>query len=529
VAADEARALLAAAFLAATEAEGLAPDRALRLLCGPRREVEAGALPALDGPGALGELHERLATAAERTRRGAWYTPAWLAAELVEQALPDARAAALGPVVDPACGGGVFLLAVAARLRALGWAPAAAVEHLRGTDVDPLAVAVSEAALWWWSARCGEGVVAGDRLRVEDALLAPGCGPAGAVVGNPPFHGQLRGRTALDAARRRALRERYGDVVGAYTDPAWLFLLRAVEDVVDGGRVALVQPQSVLAARDAAGVRAAIDRRAALVELVVPGPRAFDADVATCAPVLERGRPGDPRWADALADAAGVPSVRLPGGRVVGRVASVHAGFRDEYYGLTAAVREGGAGRPLVTAGAIDPLRRLARAQRFGGRRWSEPRVDVSVLAGRAARWAELQAAPKVLVATQTRVLEALADPAGDLVGSVPVVVAVPHDPADLWRIAALLHAPSASAWVLRRSAGTALSAGACRPTAALLSSLPVPADAAAWDLAGAAAEAASRGEAALDEVARLADAALGVEDPGVFAWWAQRLPRRGG
>jgi len=518
------REVLAGALVAALREEGIEPHPGLRLLDGATATRD---LPPLDGPAALGTLHERSLALDDRARRGAWYTPSWLAAALVERAVPDAGAALVGPVVDLACGGGAILLAAADRLRALGWAAGDAVRHLRGFDVDPLAVAVTEAALWWWSARLGEPALAGERVVVGDGLLAPRCEAAGAVVGNPPFLGQLRARTAVDADRRRALRARYGDAVGAYTDPAWLFLLRSVEDVVPGGRVALVQPQSVLAARDAAGVRAAIDRQASLVDVLLPGAEAFDADVATCGVVLERGATGGRAWTDALADGAGVPTVDLPDGRVLGDLAATHAGFRDEYYAMAGAVAEGGPGRPLVTVGAIDPLTLLDRPQRFAGQRWGDPRVDVDGLDGRAARWAALQAGPKLLVATQTKVLEAVADPDGDLLGSVPAVVVVPRDPAQLWHLAAALHAPAASAWLLRRSAGTARTSDACRPTAALLAALPVPADGPAWDDAARAAEAARRGRGDVAEVARLADAALGVADPSVHAWWDARRPRR--
>lgn len=516
-------AVLAAALRDALCREGLTPPPSLRLL----DHAPAVEAPIVVDPWALGVLHEQLATPAERTDRGAWYTPRWLAEQLVARALPDAAAAQRGPVVDPACGGGVFLLAAADRLVCLGRSPGEALGRLRGRDVDPLAGAVAEAALWWWGARQGER--ARVRIDVGDSLLDGDDAGAGAVVGNPPFLGQLRSSTAADAGRRRALRDRMGDAVRAYTDPAWLFALRAVEDVVPGGRVALVQPRSFLAARDAAAVRDRIDRCARLDEVLLVDESAFDAAVATCSPVLvrttgERRVPND--WTGALAQAAGVPPVRLPGTPLLGSIADTHAGFRDEYYGTTAAVTEGGPGPRLVTVGAIDPLHLLDRPQRFGRRRWHDPRVDVGALHGRAARWAALQAGPKVLVATQTRVLEAVADPGGALFGSVPVIVVRPHDPAALWHVLAALHAPAASAWVRRQHAGTGRSADTCRPSAALLASLPLPADHEAWDAAALAAERAWHGEVTAAEAALAAQRAYGGDD-AVLAWWEGRRPQR--
>jgi len=517
-----ARAVLAAALRDALRREGLAPPPPLQLL---DADPAPGA-PAVRDPAALGALHERLTGPDERAQRGAWYTPDWLAEQLVARALPDAMAARLGPVVDPACGGGAFLLAAADRLVALGWSPGRAVRHLRGRDVDPLAAAVTEAALWWWAAR--RGMPALPHVEVADSLLDGDDRGAGAVVGNPPFLGQLRTPTTAGAGRRLALQARMGAAVRAYTDPAWLFLLRAVDDVVPGGRVVLVQPRSVLAARDAAEVRRRIDARAHLEDVLVVDTPAFDAAVETCAPVLVRAadRAGPNGWTRALADAIGVPAVRLRADAVLGSMAGTHAAFRDEYYGTTAAVAEGGAGPRLVTVGAIDPLRLLDRPQRFAGRRWVDPRVDVGVLSGRAARWAALQAGPKVLVATQTRVLECVPDPDGALFGSVPAIVVRPHDPEDLWRVVAALHAPAASAWALRQHAGTGRSADTCRPTAALLASLPLPADPVAWDDAAGLAERSHRGGATAREVAVAAQRAYG-DDDGVLAWWDRRRPQR--
>ena len=522
------RATIAGAFLHATRREGLDVPRSLRLLAGADGDAS---VHQLDGPEDLGPLHERLAARDERVRRGAWYTPTWLAEALVARALPDRAAADLGPVVDPACGGGVFLLAAAERLLALGVDPADAVGRLRGRDLDETAVAVTEAALWWWAAR--HGVEVEPVVAVGDALLED-VGPAGAVVGNPPFLGQLRSATSVDAERRVALRARHGDAVRAYTDPAWLFALTAVEQVAPGGRVALVLPQSFLAARDAAAVRDRIDVHADLVHTVIDDGRAFDAGVEVCAPVLRRRAAPEPSandWVGALADAAGIPPVALGRRRTLGELASVHAGFRDEYYGLVDAVAEAddttsGWSR-LVTAGGIDPCRLLDRGERFAGRHWREPVVDVTVLQGRSARWAQVQAGPKLLVATQTKVLEAAADPDGALLGSVPVLCVRPHDPDRLWHLLAALHAPAVTAWLFRRSAGTALSAGACRPTKVLLEALPVPDDGAAWDRAAAAARAASADQTDVAEVARLADAALGVDDDALLAWWDARRPRR--
>jgi hypothetical protein len=91
------------------------------------------------------------------------------------------------------------------------------------------------------------------------------------------------------------------------------------------------------------------------------------------------------------------------------------------------------------------------------------------------ADWVDRLRRPKVLVATQTRVVEAVADPDGDLVPVTPVIAVVPNDPGDVWRVAAALTAPPVAALVQRRLAGTGLSPGSVRLTASIVADLPLP------------------------------------------------------
>jgi hypothetical protein len=155
--------------------------------------------------------------------------------------------------------------------------------------------------------------------------------------------------------------------------------------------------------------------------------------------------------------------------------------------------------------------------------------VDLAELegtGGRAAqRWVARARVPKVLVATQTRVVEAAVDAAGSWVPSVPVVSVVPHDPADLWRVAAAVVSPAATAWLLGRAPGTALARGAIKVAAPDLLALPLPADRGAWDEAAAAVRALTTraaSPAACDGF--LAAAAAAYATPtSLTAWWRER------
>jgi hypothetical protein len=568
--ADRGRAALVAdAVVRAAADAGVVPDRDLLVWslagrAGPVGPVVGGrgggGAPGGDGaagepPDAAAVLGAALEAATDddsRRARGLHVTPGWLADELVGRALPDAASGSGGgrwpAVCDPACGGGAFLVAAARRLHRSGADRRHIVRHLLwGADIDAVGLAAAEAALSLWA---GERPPPG-RLVVADPLHAgaaawPGRPPAGfdAVVGNPPFQSPLARATARSSGDRRRLRARFGSTVRAYTDTAWLFLLLGCELARPGGGIVLVQPQSVVAARDAEAVRCAVDAQAVLRDLWLDDGRVFAAAVRVCAPVLERRRqenpPGDVKahaegWGRLWSRAVGVPGVDVAERPALGERATIVAGFRDQYYGLVDAVREhdprdpAGAAAPLVTSGAIDwaGCGWGERPIRFAKRRWRAPVVDGGRLADAppiAQRWVDRTRAPKLLVAAQTTVVEAAVDVGGTWVPSVPVLAVVPTDPADLWRIAAAVLAPAATAWLARRSAGTALDRGALKVAGPELAALPLPADPDAWDAAAAALQAyvGRPSPAGLDAYLDLVAVAYGTPE-ALTTWWRGR------
>jgi hypothetical protein len=504
-------------------------------------------------------------------RRGAHYTPVPVAEHVVHAALPEG---VVGAVVDPTCGAGALLLVAADRLVAAGRDRHDVARHLLfGADVEPLAVAAAEAAIALWSGGVvpeRDHLVVGDPLQEGRSLwpTAPERGFA-AVVGNPPFQGQLARATARTPADASQLRERFGEAAaGAYVDTAVLFLLVGLELAAPGARVAMVQPQSTVAARDAGPVRAEVARRARLVDLWAPGERLFAARVHVCVPVLEVGE-GDGRsdWSAEVAATRGVPRVALaPSGRRrslgshLRDRARVLASFRDHYYGLVPhVVEEGGSGsgdveavsggkgtpswggavtalrpgrgrqqvtHPLVTTGLVG-IGHCAWGEqpvRFAKRWWDRPVVDVEAVRAGSRRldgWLGAVLAPKLVVASQTKVLEAAADPHGRWVPSTPSISVVPGDPDDLGRLLAAVCSPPASAWVARQAAGTALSVDTIRVTRAMLEALPLPSDPSAWDEAAAALAAGD-----LDAYSTAAVAMYGLgrrEAKELLGWWRPR------
>lgn len=531
-------------------------------------------MPAPPSPADAGAAHQaRLAARGERKALGAFYTPAALVHGVLDLALEPvlARAAADGPealaalrVVDPACGDGRFLVAAGERIAdaliALGTPvdearPLVATSCLHGADLDPAAARLARAALRSFggglaSSAVGRRISVGDAL-VDDLLLE---GRFDVVVGNPPFLSQLGAATARSAAGSAALRARFGRAVGAYTDPAAAFLLLGVGLArPDGGAVALVEPVSVLTARDAGGVRSAALERAALRDLWVVGDAGFDAAVDVCVPHLVRGSAlsapprarlhrgidrsaageafvpsGRASWSPLLAALDGIPEPELRTRGTLADLATATADFRDQYYGLAPHVVDRAEGDdathpPLITVGLIDPgqLRWGQRPTRFNKVRLDHPRVDLRALPPELQAWAVARLVPKVLLATQTRVPEAVADPIGRLLPSVPVVSIVPADPGDVWRVAALLTCPAVALVAVRRHLGSGRNARALRLRAADALALPLPADRRRWDRAARLLAAG----APLAEVGEAMDRAFGVDDGAPLAWWLEQLP----
>jgi adenine-specific DNA-methyltransferase len=206
----------------------------------------AAQLPIEEACYQLCATYAALVPKALRRSRGMYYTPPALAnrlLDMVEAAGVDWRTAR---VLDPACGGGAFLLPVALRIRkALADAPAqnqltSIARRLRGFDIDPFAAWLAQA---WLEIAFNDLPTPRGRLaevvRVCDTLAQePDPELFDLVIGNPPY-----GRVSLTPQqRRRFSRSLYGhaNLYGVFTDIA----MRWTKPT---GVVAYVTPTSFLA------------------------------------------------------------------------------------------------------------------------------------------------------------------------------------------------------------------------------------------------------------------------------------------
>lgn len=215
---------------------------------------DAARLPLIEGLYFVTSLYPYLLPAQTRSSLGAFYTPPALVTRLLDQATDAGVDWRTARVLDPAAGGGAFLLQAAHRMRlALGpCEPAFALQNIAGRlvglELDPHAANLAQAAL---EILLGELVVASNRatptmVRACDSLEAAPEENFDLVVGNPPY-----GRTALTPdQRRRFCRSLYGhaNLYGVFTDIA----LRWTKP---GGLIAYLTPTSFLAGQYYAALR----------------------------------------------------------------------------------------------------------------------------------------------------------------------------------------------------------------------------------------------------------------------------------
>jgi hypothetical protein len=252
----------------------------------------------------------------------------------------------------------------------------------------------------------------------------------------------------------------------------------------------MVLPLSMLSTRDVAAIRDDVSQRAALRWMWWSTTMMFDANVRVWAGVWEvGGEPGPVRrsygpafemrpaiampaqWSGLIADTVETAN----DGPTLGDIASFTADFRDQYYGLVGSVSDTGDGPPLITSGLIEPNECWwgRRSVRFAKQKFAAPRVDVSSLTPSLQLWAGQRLVPKILIANQTRTIEAVIDRDGAWLPSVPVITCTSDRLDD---VAAVLHSDAATAWVRYHAAGSGLSATSVRLTARLLASIPLPA-----------------------------------------------------
>lgn len=206
---------------------------------------EAAPLPIGEAVYFLTGLYTTMLAPRERSALGAFYTPPALANRLLDLAEEQGIDWRTSRVLDPASGGGAFLLPAAERMMtALAKAEPAFVlsqigTRLQGFELDPYAAGFGQNAMELLLADVtrAAGRAAPIVVRVVDTLEEPPRASFDLVVGNPPY-----GRVTLTPdQRQRFARSLYGhaNLYGVFTDIAVRWTKR-------GGTIAYLTPTSVL-------------------------------------------------------------------------------------------------------------------------------------------------------------------------------------------------------------------------------------------------------------------------------------------
>ena len=228
--------------------------------------TEAAALPITEAAYHLTGLYTTLLAPRERSSMGAFYTPPALAERLLDLAGEQGLDWTSARILDPASGGGAFLLPAARRIAdALAGADPAFVlsqlgTRLLGLELDPYAAWFGQAMLdlafsdLARAARRRVPII----VRVADSMEEPPQANFDLVIGNPPY-----GRVGLTPAQRqRYARSLYGhaNLYGVFTDIA----LRWTRP---GGTIAYLTPTSFLGGRYYSALRALLAAEAAPVAI----------------------------------------------------------------------------------------------------------------------------------------------------------------------------------------------------------------------------------------------------------------------
>jgi hypothetical protein len=386
-------------------------------------------------------------------------------------------------VLDPAVGAGVFLLEAR---RCFGTDVA-----VHGVDLDPAAVALTRIALWIESERSGRSEDPAElaaAVRWGDSIYDPAgwaaaraAGGYDLVCGNPPFGNAIEGRTGRTRAQRHHLRAIFPETARGPFDRCVPFVQLAGGLLSPEGRLALLVPRALLAARYATALRAWLDEQVPLVDLVLfPGDAPVpEAEVAMVGWIATRTGGGErPRTVGVHsagpvpADARGrrqtqaqLPRAVLrpqswagllePLAPLLERGAAEHPLLRERFdvraaatvadsYPLAGALREGGSGWRFLTAGLLDRHHERwgERPARYLGRTLQRPVLPRStpiVPPGRG----RLYAATKIVVAGLAPRLESVLDVDGRYASGVgtQLVLARPGESVSprVWRRCVIL------------------------------------------------------------------------------------------
>ena len=254
--------------------------------------MAAAKMDVLDASYMIGVLYTGMMPGGFRAQMGAYYTPPVLCERLLEMATEAGVDWRSTRVLDPACGGGAFLIPVARRMAESLENSSAEVavksiqRRLSGFERDPFAAWMTQVFLdVTLGDLCGDAAARlKSVVRVCDSLeQTPEGEGVGLVVGNPPY-GRIKLSPELREKFRRSLFG-HANLYGVFTDLALRFTR-------PGGVIAYVTPTSFVAGEYFKALRGLLGREAPPLSIDFIGERkGIFADVLqeTLLAVYQRG------------------------------------------------------------------------------------------------------------------------------------------------------------------------------------------------------------------------------------------------
>ncbi|MGG6293068.1 Eco57I restriction-modification methylase domain-containing protein [Leptolyngbya sp. AN02str] len=469
----------------------------------------------------LGQVYEATLSATRRKGQGSFYTPEPLVQYMVSTLLYHwfQRHDALPKVLDPACGGGAFLVAVfrvgLQRGQSVGltdW-----LHCLYGVDVDAQAVAITRLSLqmaYHEAHGCDQVPTplpdCDTTIRWANTLTdsLPATVPAryDVVLGNPPYM-DSQWMSVHQPDLRAFCNQRYQVAQGNW-DLFCVFIERSLELCNPGGFHSFVVPNKLLCVPYAAAARSLLAshrllqlrdyaRVPAFAAAVYPLVYAVQVnstegsvDRVVCDRMLDlhrieqsgwltRDRFERSPWRLFPVSAKGGGWDSLP---TLGHLATVHgAASVSDAYVIHPLIQEGSPTTPglrVVNSGTLDCYQLLwgIKPMRYLGDRFHYPVIPPELESCLPKRRSHQARQPKLIVASMTKTLECAIDATGAiLAGKSTSIIQPTHAAVDIYYLLGLLNSTVVQRWFCNMFGGNALQGGYLRIGPAQLRAIPIP------------------------------------------------------
>lgn len=184
----------------------------------------------------VGTFYTLLLPETIRREQATYFTPPYLAQELVRILCDAGFELHRHTAIDPAAGGAAFLSLIAAQMSDAGSTPASIVKRIRGSEIDGGLARLSEALI---ADRIGKDVAKGSIVSVRNSLKTREKEQYDLVIANPPF-GRI---SPSELPRTQWQRVCHSGHVNKYA----MFVDLCVRLAKPGGLIGLVLPSSFLA------------------------------------------------------------------------------------------------------------------------------------------------------------------------------------------------------------------------------------------------------------------------------------------